>query len=113
MVNAALPVNSLTLGSLLGASDSTAKGPIVRTASGLARKQFTPLPQSKEEVDDIARRTLSKPSMVLVGDDATEARFKSLPLEDYNVVHLALHGYVDEEFPERFASYIRAGAGRN
>ena len=34
---------------------------------------------------------------------ATETNFKQLPLSQYNVIHLALHGYVDPEFPDRSA----------
>jgi CHAT domain-containing protein len=38
-----------------------------------------------------------------LGASATETNFKRLPLSQYNVVHLALHGYVDPEFPDRSA----------
>ena len=38
-----------------------------------------------------------------MGSSATETNFKRLPLSQYNVIHLALHGYVDSEFPDRSA----------
>jgi CHAT domain-containing protein len=31
------------------------------------------------------------------------SRFKHLPLEEYRVLHLALHGYADLEYPDRSA----------
>jgi CHAT domain-containing protein len=38
-----------------------------------------------------------------LGSRATETNFKQLPLNQYNVIHLALHGYADPEFPDRSA----------
>ncbi len=73
-----------------------------RSLDGLSRSQLTALPASKEEVETIAR-DLPKPSKVLLGKDATETHFKSLPLDQYNVLHLALHGYADLEYPDRSA----------
>jgi CHAT domain-containing protein len=60
------------------------------------------LPQSKEEVTTISQH-FPKSSTVLLGPDATETRFKHLPLDHYRVLHLALHGYADSEFPDRSA----------
>jgi CHAT domain-containing protein len=74
----------------------------VRAIFPLNKDRLVPLPESKEEVESIAS-ILPKPSTILLGSDATEARFKSLPLAEYNVLHFALHGYVDEEYPDRSA----------
>ena len=74
----------------------------VRAIFPLTKDRLVPLPESKKEVESIAS-ILAKPSTILLGSDATEARFKSLPLAEYNVLHLALHGYVDEEYPDRSA----------
>src|ERR1700760_3587248 len=46
---------------------------------------------------------MAKPNTVLLGPQATETNFKRLPLDRYNVIHLALHGYADPEFPDRSA----------
>ena len=46
---------------------------------------------------------LPKPSTILLGSSATKDRFERLPLDRYDVLHLALHGYVDPEFPDRSA----------
>ena len=75
---------------------------IRRTVSWPERKELIALPESRNEVETIAT-DLPKPSTILLGDQATETDFKRLPLSQYNVIHLALHGYADSEFPDRSA----------
>ena len=70
--------------------------------SGPSRAQLVALPESKAEVESIGT-LLPKPSMLLLGQAATKDRFESLPLDRYEVLHLALHGYVDPQFPDRSA----------
>lgn len=74
----------------------------VRSIEGLEKSQLIALPASKKEVETIAI-DLPKPSMILEGQKATETNFKSLPLDQYNVIHLALHGYADLDYPDRSA----------
>ncbi len=78
------------------------RNPIVRAVTGPERSQLEPLPDSKLEVESIAQ-DLPKPSTILEGADATEGHFKSLPLDSTDVIHLALHGYADLDYPERSA----------
>lgn len=75
---------------------------ISRAVIGPDRHELVALPASRHEVETIAT-DLPKPSTVLLGAGATETNFKQLPLDRYNVIHLALHGYVDPEFPDRSA----------
>ena len=75
---------------------------IFRTTSGPERKEFVALPESRHEVETIAT-DLPKPDTILLGNQATETNFKRLPLNEYNVIHLALHGHADSEFPDRSA----------
>ncbi|MHB1937179.1 MAG: CHAT domain-containing protein [Acidobacteriaceae bacterium] len=75
---------------------------IRRTVSGPERQELVALPESRNEVETIAT-DLPKPGTILLGDHATETNFKRLPLNQYNVIHLALHGYADSEFPDRSA----------
>ena len=65
-------------------------------------EHLQPLPESKEEVETIAH-DFPLSSKVLLGADATVGRFKQLPLEQYRVLHLALHGYANLEYPDRSA----------
>jgi CHAT domain-containing protein len=73
-----------------------------RAVSGPERRELVALPESQHEVETIAT-DLPKPSTILLGDRATETNFKHLPLGQYNVIHLALHGYIDPEIPDRSA----------
>jgi len=39
----------------------------------------------------------------LLGKDATETAFKKEPLDQFRVLHLAVHGFADTQYPERSA----------
>src|SRR6266436_5506341 len=58
------------------------------------------LPQTREEVLEV-QKILGSDTVVLLGSDATETTFKSEPLEDFKIIHLAAHGFADTQFPER------------
>ncbi|HWO32345.1 MAG TPA: CHAT domain-containing protein, partial [Candidatus Acidoferrum sp.] len=58
------------------------------------------LPQTREEVTEISK-VLGKDSILLLGSHATETAFKAQPLSEFNIIHLATHGYADAQFPER------------
>jgi CHAT domain-containing protein len=75
---------------------------IRRAVTGPSKRELVALPESRHEVETIAA-DLPKPSTILLGAKATESNFKRLPLSEYNVIHLALHAYVDPEFPDRSA----------
>jgi len=75
---------------------------IRRAVSGPERRELIALPESRNEVEAIAG-DLPKPSTILLGDQATKSAFTQLPLNEYKVIHLALHGYADPEFPDRSA----------
>ncbi len=77
-----------------------ARNPVLRALTDPQRSKLVPLPESKKEVETIAGE-LPQPSVVLLGPDATESRFKQLSLATSDVIHLALHGYVDLEYPDR------------
>jgi CHAT domain-containing protein len=78
------------------------RNPVLRLVSGPAKSQLAPLPDSKIEVETIAK-DLPKPSTILLGSEATEGNFKSHVLDSTSVIHLALHGYVDLDYPDRSA----------
>jgi CHAT domain-containing protein len=58
------------------------------------------LPHTREEVLDISKFA-GKDAVVLLGKEATETAFKSEPVADFKVIHLAVHGFADAQFPER------------
>jgi CHAT domain-containing protein len=63
---------------------------------------FPELPGSLQEVVSVAELIIGE-KRVLLGKDATEAGFKALPLADFRVIHLAVHGLGNSEFPDRAA----------
>ena len=71
---------------------------------------LAPLPQSRDEVESIAAM-MPKPATVLIGPEATKKRFESLPLSDYRVVHLAIHGFADPLYPDRSALVFKPADG--
>lgn len=64
---------------------------------GPSRSQLEPLPESRSEVESIGAM-LPKPSIILLGSAATKARFEQLPLNEYEVVHLALQAMSIQNF---------------
>ena len=82
--------------------NSDSRNPILRAISGPERSEFVPLPHSEAEVETIAH-DLPSPNTILLGANATETRFKQLSTESTDVIHLALHGYADIDYPDRSA----------
>jgi CHAT domain-containing protein/TPR repeat protein len=64
---------------------------------------FSSLPHSEKEIKEIARLFSPSKSDVFVGDTVREGLLKELPLWDYQIVHFACHGLIDEKFPFRSA----------
>ena len=62
-----------------------------------AVRELTPLPESREELQSLARSLNAGDGSLLVGPDATETRVKAAPLSDYQVVAFATHGLVAGE----------------
>jgi len=58
------------------------------------------LPQTREEILAV-NKIVGKDSVLLLGPSATETAFKSEPLADFKIIHLAAHGFADTQFPER------------
>jgi CHAT domain-containing protein len=78
------------------------RNPVTRAISGPEKDEFVPLPHSQAEVETIAH-DLPHPNTILLGNDATETNFKRLSGESADVIHLALHGYADVDYPDRSA----------
>ncbi len=68
----------------------------------LAGAKFPRLPGTRQEVIT-SSRIFGDTSKVLLDQQATEAGFKSLPLLNFAVLHLATHGVADTRFPDRAA----------
>jgi CHAT domain-containing protein len=68
------------------------------------------LPQTRAEVLG-ASKILGNRGVVLLGSHATDAAFKSEPLADFRIVHLAVHGFADSRFPERSGLVLGKASG--
>ena len=62
-----------------------------------AVRELTPLPESREELQSLARSLNAGDASLLVGPDATETRVKAASLSDFQVVAFATHGLVTGE----------------
>ncbi len=88
-----------------GASAKLAKpvGVGQRLLRGFSDAFGTPLydlPQTREEVIEV-NKIVGNDGVMLLGSNATETAFKSEPLADFKIVHVAAHGFADTQFPER------------
>ncbi len=63
---------------------------------------FPDLPGSGQEIATVAG-TVKGTKRLLLGPDATEATFKALPLSEFSVMHLAVHGLGNSQYPDRAA----------
>ena len=57
----------------------------------------------QELIDASAALRRPRQSLLLLGGDATETKFKSEPLATFKVIHFAVHGLSAPHFPERAA----------
>jgi CHAT domain-containing protein len=61
------------------------------------------IPFSREEVLEVAKTFPKKRALVLLGEAASEDAVKTLPLDEFRIIHLACHGLLDEAHPFRSA----------
>jgi CHAT domain-containing protein len=73
---------------------------LLRGMSDSFRTPLYDLPETRDEVLDI-KRILGGHATLLLGSEATETAFKAERLGDFQIIHLAVHGFSDSRFPER------------
>ena len=99
-------------GNLITSNGSRGKSMPSGTSRGLydlRGEKLPPLPGTAEEVQSVA--DIAGPrSIVLTGQKATEADFRSQPLEKVRVLHLAVHGISSSAAPERAALVLGRSA---
>ena len=78
----------------------TVRGRVLRGMADLSGMRLQDLPQTREEVDEIGK-IVGPNAVILLGKDATETAFKKEPLDQFRVLHLAVHGFADKQYPER------------
>ncbi|MCI0564367.1 MAG: CHAT domain-containing protein, partial [Nitrososphaera sp.] len=90
----------LALGDALYKRNS--KYSIERTAFPIGRYSLPRLPGTRDELLAIAQVFPGK-TLLLIGKEATEDALTSTPLNQFKILHFAVHGYANLEFPERSA----------
>ena len=83
-------------------SPSSIGGRIERGIANVSGIGLRDLPATRAEVKQI-RDIIGSGAVVLVGQDATETALKKQPLDQFRILHLAVHGFADTQYPERSA----------
>jgi CHAT domain-containing protein len=81
---------------------TSVRGRIERGIADLSGVALSDLPQTREEVEEIGK-IVGPDAVILLARDATETAFKKEPLDQFRVLHLAVHGFADTQYPERSA----------
>ncbi len=81
---------------------SSVRGRVLRGVADFSGMRLQDLPQTREEIEEISK-IVGPGAVILLGKDATETAFKKEPLDQFRVLHLAVHGFSDTQYPERSA----------
>jgi CHAT domain-containing protein/tetratricopeptide (TPR) repeat protein len=65
--------------------------------------ELSPLPHSRKEIKRITRCFPGERVDILLDSQAREGSVKDRPLEQYQIIHFACHGFLDEKTPMRSA----------
>jgi CHAT domain-containing protein len=101
-----MPSSDQPSGTFLGVGDVAYSGPPVSKANVAVDTsgdffevaKLPGLPGTKEEVMSVSE-IIKGNNQLLLGRRATEAAFKSTPLERFRMIHLTVHGLADSNFP--------------
>ncbi|MFY9912299.1 MAG: CHAT domain-containing protein, partial [Candidatus Sulfotelmatobacter sp.] len=83
------------------------RGRIERGIADLSGIGLHDLPETRAEVEEIGK-IVGSDAVILLGKDATETAFKNQPLDQFRILHLAVHGFADTQYPERSALVLGA-----
>jgi CHAT domain-containing protein len=103
LLRASRPAEQATK-SFLGVGDVVYSGAVLPADDSVELDGVT-LPNlagTREELIS-ASKILKGNSQLLLQRNATESQFKALPLADFRVIHLAVHGIANAQFPDRAA----------
>lgn len=86
---------------------------IARGVHDVQLRDLRPLPSATDEAKSVVSILGAEQGTVLVGEAATETALKQQPLQDYRVLHFAVHGLPSSTFPTRAALLVRPGANED
>lgn len=82
-------------------------GAVSRSIYDLDGGRLPSLPSANDEARSVGAILGGVGTTVLVGDAGTELAVKHLPINEYRVLHFAVHGIVSSKFPARSALVLR------
>jgi CHAT domain-containing protein/tetratricopeptide (TPR) repeat protein len=82
---------------------------ITRDVYDLDPGQLRPLPSADDEARSVGSILGPTGTTVLIGEAATEAELKRQPLNEFQVLHFAVHGIPSTKFPSRAALLVNPG----
>ncbi|MEP0848122.1 MAG: CHAT domain-containing protein [Phycisphaerae bacterium] len=85
---------------------------VTRNIYDLDGAQLRPLPSANDEARAV-RAILGDGTTVLVGEAATELAIKRQSLDQFRVLHFAVHGIPSTRYPARAALLLRDGSGED
>jgi CHAT domain-containing protein len=71
---------------------------ILQRSRYFASRQLGPLPESRQELERIAKSLNADPDTIYVRGQATEKRVKTMDLSKYRVLAFATHGLMASDF---------------
>ena len=83
------------------------RGRVERGIADLSGIGLHDLPETRAEVEEIGK-IVGSDAVILLGKDATETGFKKQPLDQFRILHLAVHGFADTQYPERSSLVLGA-----
>jgi CHAT domain-containing protein len=93
-----------------GALSKPAFGDITRGVYDIEASELPPLPSADDEARAVRAALGHSASTLLLDEAATELEFKRQPLQEYRVLHFAVHGIVSTRSPGRSALLLRPAA---
>jgi CHAT domain-containing protein/tetratricopeptide (TPR) repeat protein len=82
---------------------------ITRSVYDLDAAQLGPLPSADDEARSVGTILGPAGTSVLIGPEASEAELKRQPLQEFQVLHFAVHGIPSSKFPARAALLVHPG----
>jgi CHAT domain-containing protein len=96
-----------------GSGSAPPTTPAARGVYDLDLTKLAPLPSADDEARAAGTLLDATKSTVLLGAAATELAVKRAPLQDYDVLHFAVHGVLSRKVPSRSALVLRAAGGED
>src|SRR4030043_1319523 len=100
--------NLLAFGNPLPPSDLASDGKNKISVANILREtyegqgfDFSSLPQSDREMKEISSFFSKNDRTICLHREASKGMIKNLSLEDYQIIHFACHGFIDEKIPYR------------